>query len=230
MNLLKSSTILYAEDESIIRIEIEQQLQKYFKTVIVAQDGKEALELYKKYQPDVLMLDINMPKIDGISVAKTLRESNTLIPIVILTAYTEVALLLDAVDLQLTKYIVKPLSRTKLHEALEKIEQVLEKNNENHLILCENYSWDKVKHILYNNNNIVALAHRELNLLKLLINKYRQNVSVEEIMAIVWEDKYIEEISINTIKKLVSHLRKKLPNNCLKSIYGSGYILDFYID
>jgi len=230
MNLLKSSTILYAEDESIIRIEIEQQLQKYFKTVIVAQDGKEALELYKKYQPDVLMLDINMPKIDGISVAKTLRESNTLIPIVILTAYTEVALLLDAVDLQLTKYIVKPLSRTKLHEALEKIEKVLEKNNEDNLILCEGYSWDKVKNILYNNNKIVALTHRELNLFKLLINKHRQTISAEEIMAIVWEDKYIEEISINIIKKLVSNLRKKLPNNCLKSIYGSGYTLDFYMD
>lgn len=230
MNLLKSSSILYAEDEGIIRLDVVHQLNKYFKTVIVAQDGEEALALYEKHQPDVLMLDINIPKIDGLLVAKKIREHNTIIPIIMLTAYTETKLLLDAIDLQLTKYIVKPLTRTHLYETMLKIEKILKEKHASSIILFKNYSWDKVKTILYKDEKVVILTHREQCLLALLIENHQKSISIEEIMARVWKDKYIEEISINVIKKLVSTLRKKLPNNALKSVYGSGYILNFYID
>ena len=230
MNLLNSSSILYAEDEGIIRLDVVQQLNKYFKTVIVAQDGEEALALYEKHQPDVLMLDINIPKINGLLVAKKIREHNTIIPIIMLTAYTETKLLLDAIDLQLTKYIVKPLSRTHLHETMLKIEKILKEKHTSSIILFKNYSWDKVKSILYKDKKVVILTHREQCLLALLIENHQKSISIEEIMARVWKDKYIEEISINVIKKLVSTLRKKLPNNALKSVYGSGYILNFYIE
>lgn len=230
MNLLKSSSILYAEDESIIRLDVVQQLNKYFKTVIIAQNGEEALELYERHNPDVLMLDINMPKTNGLSVAKKIRKHDSIIPIIILTAYTEVNFLLDAIDLQLTRYIVKPLSRSKLHETMLIIEKILKEKYESKIITFQDYSWDKIKTILYKNKKIILLTHREQCLLQLLIENHQKTVSIEEIMAIVWRDKYIEEISINVIKKLVSTLRKKLPNNSLKNVYGTGYILNFYIE
>lgn len=92
-------------------------------------------------------------------------------------------------------------------------------------MLSDEYSWNKQTKRLYNENKIINLPLREQLLLELIMDKFQKNIFIEDISAIVWEDKFIEEISINTIKKLVSNLRKKLPKNCLKSVYGSGYIL-----
>ena len=225
MDKLKDYSILYAEDESIIRLNITQQLNKFFKTVYVAKDGKEALASYIENAPDVLILDINMPYIGGLDVARKVRETNRNIPIVILTAYTESTLLLDAVELNLSKYLVKPVSKFKMKEALLNIEEALIRSSENKIIFSQIYYWDKQEKNLYAHDEIVYLLPREKSLLELLIKKYQQHVTLDDIVINVWEDKFMEEISMDTIKKLVSNLRKKLPEDCLKSVYGSGYVL-----
>ncbi|PHS31493.1 MAG: DNA-binding response regulator [Sulfurovum sp.] len=225
MILLKSYTILYAEDESIIRLNITQQLSHYFKKVYAVKDGEEALSMYEQVNPDVLMLDINMPKLSGLDVAHKIRESNKSIPIMIITAYTEEALLLDAVELNLCKYLVKPVSKSKLKEGLYRLEETLLLQKKDIIMLSSEYSWNKQTKKLYRDNKIINLPLREQLLLELMMDKFQKNIFIEDISAIVWKDKFIEEISINTIKKLVSNLRKKLPKNCLKSVYGSGYVL-----
>ena len=225
METLKQYTILYAEDESIIRLNISQQLEKFFKTVLVAKDGNEALAMYAKYTPDVLMLDINMPKVSGLDVARKVRDTNREIPIVMLTAYTEATLLLDAVELNLSKYLVKPVSKVKMKEALFKINETLILLSKNKIVFSSTCYWDKEEKNLYSHNTLVSVTSKEKILLELLIKRYQKNVSMEDIMVWVWEDKFVEEISIDTVKKLVSNLRKKLPQNCLKNVYGSGYIL-----
>lgn len=225
MILLKSYTILYAEDESIIRLNITEQLSHYFKKVYAVKDGEEALCMYEKVNPDVLMLDINMPKLSGLDVARKIRQSNKNIPIAIITAYTEEALLLDAVELNLCKYLVKPVSKSTLKEGLERIHKTLFLQKKDIVMLSSKFSWHKQTKKLYKENNVINLALREQLLLELMIDKFQKNIFIEDISAVVWEDKYMEEISINTIKKLVSNLRKKLPKNCLKSVYGSGYVL-----
>jgi len=225
MEKWKEYSILYAEDESIIRINIAQQLEAFFQNVIVAKNGEEALSLFKQKDPDVVMLDINMPKMDGLDVARYIRMQNQDVPIIILTAYTESTLLLDAIDLSITKYLVKPLSKSKLKEALLGILKKLDKNPICRMKLAENCHWHREEQNLYYHDAKVDLTAREKSLLQLLIQKYQKNVSKEEIIVHVWADKYMEEISLDTIKKLVSNLRKKLPEGCLTSVYGSGYIL-----
>lgn len=222
---MKDYSILYAEDETIIRINIAQQLNTFFQDVIVAKDGEEALNLFKQKDPDVVMLDINMPKMDGLKVARYIRMQNQDVPIIILTAYTESTLLLDAIDLSITKYLVKPLTKSKLKEALLDILKRLDKNSIYRMKLADNCHWHKGEQNLYHHDAKVDLTAREKSLLQLLIQKYKKNVSKEEIIVHVWADKYMEEISLDTIKKLVSNLRKKLPEGCLTSVYGSGYIL-----
>jgi DNA-binding response OmpR family regulator len=222
---LNPYTILYAEDESIIRLNITQQLSAYFKKVYAVRDGAEALSMYAKVNPDVLMLDINMPKISGLDVARKIRQTNQNIPIMIITAYTEEALLLDAVELNLCKYLVKPVSKSKLKEGLYRLEEAFILQKKDIVMLSSTYSWNKQRKKLYKEHKIINLPPREQSLLELLMDKFEKNVFIEDISAIVWEDKYIEEISTNTVKKLVSNLRKKLPENCLKSVYGSGYLL-----
>ena len=222
---LKDYTVLYAEDESIIRLNITQQLSRYFKKVYAVKDGEEALIMYNEIHPDVLMLDINMPKLSGLEIARKVRQNNKNIPIVIITAYTEEALLLDAVELNLCKYLVKPVSKAKLRDGLSRLEKTLLLLKEDIVILSCEYSWNKQTKKLYKENELIKLPHREQLLLTLMMDNFQQNVSIEDISAIVWEDKFMDEISINTIKKLVSSLRKKLPKNCLKSVYNSGYVL-----
>jgi DNA-binding response OmpR family regulator len=225
METLKQYSILYAEDESIIRMNITQQLEQYFKCVHVAKNGAEALTLYNEKKPDVLMLDIEMPQLTGLEVARKVRETNRDIPIMMLTAYTESTLLLDAVELGLTKYLVKPLSKVKLKEALLKIAEQLTLLSQNSIILSDTYYWDKEGKKLYKEKYPLSFTSREQILLELLMSKYQKNVSFTDIMAYVWEDKYDEEISIDSVKKLVSTLRQKLPENALKSVYGEGYVL-----
>jgi len=112
MDILKRHSILYAEDEGIVRMNIVKQLQHYFHTVHIAKDGTEALSLYTDQKPDILLLDINMPKKSGLEMAAEVRKENENIPILILTAYTQIPMLMEAVELNLTKYLVKPVLKS----------------------------------------------------------------------------------------------------------------------
>lgn len=225
MEALQQYTILYAEDESSIRTNMVALLGTYFKTVHVAHDGEEALELYHKVNADALLLDINMPKLNGLDVVRRIRETNRDVPIVILTAFTEAHLLLEAVELNLCKYLVKPLGKVKFKEALLEIKERLALLSEDNIFISEKCYWNKNEKKLYHDNESIVLSIREQILMELFMKKYSQNISIEEIMAYVWEDKYDKEISIDSVKKLVSTLRKKLPKECLKNVYGYGYVL-----
>lgn len=225
MKNLKDYTVLYAEDESIIRLNLSKQLQKYFKKVLVAKDGMEALSLYKKEQVDVLILDIQMPYLSGLDLARKVRDSDETVLIIMLTAHTESHLLLEAVELKLTKYLVKPIGKKDFEEALKLISAELENKSEKFFILSENYYWQKESQELFYDNKKLLLTVRQTILLDLLIKNHRKSVSHEEIMAIVWEDKFMEEISIESVKSLITNLRKKIPKKLIRSIYGKGYML-----
>jgi len=190
----------------------------------VASDGKEALALYAQYTPDVLLLDIDMPYVDGIQIAQQIREENTQVIIVMLTALTDTQRLLDATELNLCKYLVKPVSPKAFKEVLQKVSQRLSQMSSSFISLQENYKWERSKEILYHHQKKVILTQKEKLLLSLLLKHHQKSVSFEEIMAIVWENDFDTEISIDTVKFHVSQLRKKLPLHSIKSVYGKGYI------
>jgi len=124
-SILKERTILYVEDEPQIRTNIIEYLESYFGTVYAASDGAEALEMYHAHTPDVALLDINLPHIDGLSVAKEIRSLNSKIKIVMLTAHTEKEKLLKATELKLTKYLIKPISPKAFRETMQQLAQEL---------------------------------------------------------------------------------------------------------
>jgi len=225
MEDFKRYTILYAEDEGIIRLNIAKRLKGYCQNVLLAKDGQEAWDIYSKQRPDVLILDINMPFLSGLEVAKRVRASNVDIPIILLTAYTETNIFLEAIELNLCKYLVKPVGKIALKKALEKIYQKLNEQNKTILRLEEHYYWDRKDKKMFQHNVIIELTPRETILFDLLAKHQHQKVSHEEIMAIVWEDKFMDEISINSVKTLMNSLRKKIPKKSIQSVYGSGYIL-----
>jgi len=225
-NILKAFTILYAEDDKAVQSLVVEYLSRYFREVHVANDGKEALELYKNIKVDVLLLDIDMPQLDGLSFAKIVRESNKEIPIVMITAFTDTDKLLRATELNLSKYLVKPVEPKAFREVLEKIAELLHLSSKGYFELKENFSWDKERKELFKGSILVELTTKEQILLSLLAKRKGETVLFTDIMALVWEDDFDAEISIESVKFQVSMLRKKLPKDSIKNIYGKGYVLN----
>ena len=225
IGLLQNHSILYAEDEPEIQKNIKEYLESYFGTVYVASDGKEALMHYEEHHPDVLLLDINLPFLSGLDVAKKVRQKDQIVKIVMLTAHTEKEKLLTATELKLTKYLVKPLAPKLFKETMELLAQELQKNSSVFVNLSATCVWNKKQEVLRINDIQVTLTEKEQRLLKLLIRHKGSTVTCEDIMVTVWEDAFDKDISHDSVKNQVSHLRKKLPCVQIDAVYGKGYVL-----
>lgn len=126
---LKNLTILYVEDEDIARAQLEKVLKRLFKEVIVAKNGLEGLEKYKKDKADeskidLILSDINMPQLNGIEMLEEIRKENDSIPIIFTTARSETEYLLKAIALDTSYYALKPIN---IDDIIVKIEKVCEK-------------------------------------------------------------------------------------------------------
>jgi DNA-binding response OmpR family regulator len=143
MSELENKTLLYAEDEQSLNDQYTKYFTDYFQEVYSAFDGEEALDLFEVGKPDVLILDIAMPKLSGLDVAKRIREENKDICIVLLTALGDKETLKKAIELGLTTYVEKPLTRMKMSELLEKVEKTFKDTTKINVWLVDDeyYIW-----------------------------------------------------------------------------------------
>ena len=220
-------SILYAEDKQETRESYTSFLESSFKTVSVAADGEEALELYRKHHPDILLLDINMPKVDGLEVSRQVRERDSRTRIIMLTAHAEQERLLQATELGLTRYLLKPVKRQEFREALHKAVTELEKmqKNEDEVALPEGYIWHRTLKKLTTENREVKLTKREIILLDCLSERVGYTFSFEEILYSFWDKGIEKELTEDGLKALIKRLRQKLPNGIIENVFGVGYRL-----
>ncbi|MDB2405493.1 response regulator [Arcobacteraceae bacterium] len=108
---LKNITILYVEDDSIVREQTQAIFEKLFKKVFIAVDGQNGLEVFTQNQDsiDIVVTDINMPNMNGLEMIKKINELNHSIPTIVTTAHTDSSFLMSAIDINVDKYIAKPL-------------------------------------------------------------------------------------------------------------------------
>lgn len=116
----KDVTLLYVEDDLMTIEEISYFLQKYVKKLIIAKDGKEGLELFKKHKPDIVITDIQMPKMNGLEMSEEILKTDPSVPIVLTTAYSDSQYLIRAIELGIDKYIVKPINMLELLTIVQK--------------------------------------------------------------------------------------------------------------
>lgn len=114
--LLENLTVLYVEDNLMIQEEVVFFLKKYIKNVHYANDGEEGIELFNKVNPDILISDIQMPKINGLEMIEKIEIKNT--AIILTTAYSDVKYFLKAIELKINKFIIKPISLIELMETI----------------------------------------------------------------------------------------------------------------
>ena len=115
---LKKLSLLYVEDDDNTREELEYFLQNKVEKLYVAKNGQEGLEFFKEYKPDLIITDVQMPIMSGTKMIKLIKEINPLIPIVIITAFNDAEHLFEAIKLNVSNYLTKPLNLFALSEVL----------------------------------------------------------------------------------------------------------------
>jgi DNA-binding response OmpR family regulator len=220
--LLKNKSILYVEDDTIARIKTAEILNMLFKKVYIAMDGEEALRLYEDESPDILLTDIKMPKKDGLSLIRQIRHTDYELPIVLMTSFAEQDLLLNAANLSIDGYLVKPVDLEILTSTISKALQRTHKN-EGLIELGTNLFYNFATKELYHNGSVVSLGVKEQELLVLLLKNRFITVTKDEIGKILWP---LDPICESAVKNIVLRLRKKLGVDIIISVRGIGYRLE----
>jgi diguanylate cyclase (GGDEF)-like protein len=136
-NLLKELTILYVEDDDAIVGSISNILKPLIKKLFVANDGEQGLDIYKKNPDiDIIITDINMPKMDGLTMCHNIRNTNISIPIIVTTAHNENDFLTHAIEVGVSGYLMKPMNAFKLIQEIRKAAEPILLKKELHLLNC----------------------------------------------------------------------------------------------
>ena len=217
-------SLLFVEDEVEVRKNYAEYLRRYFQEVYEVGDAQEAYKVYKEKHPSILVIDVNLPGESGIEFLKRVREYDMAVKAIMLTAMSDVQTLLSVSDLKLTKYLVKPISRQELHDALELAIEEMNRYSisANDLVMMrDGYHWDKRLKKLYKDNIEQSLTHKEVALLSVLFSNTNQVHSSEDIIFELWYD--IDSNKLNSLKTIIKKLRKKLPEDTIKNVFGVGY-------
>jgi two-component system, OmpR family, response regulator VanR len=216
----KNVKILYVEDDEIARENGIEYLENYFENIYEASDAIKALQLYEKYKPDIIITDIQMPKLNGLEFAKRIRQKDKKTQIIVITAFCDKDYLLKAIELGLVKYLVKPVNEKEFEEALFLCINSLEQNETNIIKLDENSYFDTFNKNLFINDEIVKLRAKEILFLELLIKNSNRYVSYEEIENYVWYDSVMTK---DALKTLVKNIKTKIPKDLILNLTNSGY-------
>ena len=220
INKLNAYSVLYAEDEDGIRNNIKEILEHLFKEVTCTKNASEAYTKYLENNPDLIITDIKMGNETGHDLVKKIRKSDSKTRIIITSAYTDLEYLLQATELHLIKYIIKPITQDKLMGALESF--VNSYNDSKIYNLIPNWIFDSSKTLVSNGKEEFTLTKKENNFLKLLISKNRI-ITYGELETNIWDEDSV--MTANAMRLFIKNFRKKLPKDFLKNIQGIGYKL-----
>jgi len=220
MSNFKDFTILYIEDDDGVREVNLRILKRMFKETYEASDGKAGFKLYVEKQPNIIITDIKMPKLDGIELTKLVRQKDEDTKIIITTAFSDPKYIIDAVELKIERYIVKPITKRNLIPALEKAISTIE--IEKKLYISKEFYFDYITELFYDFHGVINMTKKELLFLKLLVTNKNKIVTYSQIEREVWKD---DSMSLNSLRTNIGFLRKKIPFNAIENISNMGYRL-----
>jgi len=218
--------ILYVEDEPSLAMIVADSLEANGFHVVHCNNGQEALDSFSITRPDIMVVDVMMPVMDGFTLATKIREMDTLLPIIFLTAKVQTEDVVRGFRLGGDDYVKKPF---KIEELVVRIESLL-KNSPKMLfgqkLMIGDYTLDSLKHQLIYQEEMLKLSFRESELLRKLYEQKDKVIAREEIMRAYWShDKYFTGRSLDVF---ISRIRKYLsqdPRIKITNIRGVGYML-----
>ncbi|HBE8549675.1 TPA: response regulator transcription factor [Clostridioides difficile] len=228
-----NNTVLVVDDEKEIRDLIEIYLLNSGYNVIKAEDGKEALDILKKENIHLMILDIMMPKMDGIEVCRKVRESLN-IPILMLSAKSEDMDKIQGIMTGADDYLTKPFNPLELTVRVKSLIRRAyyfsgANNEDKDVIKVGVVIIYKEKHSVTVAGNEIILTSREFDILYLLANNKGRVYSTEEIFEKVWKEKYYQ--SNNTVMVHMSRIRDKIEKytdgeKIIHTVWGVGYKIE----
>ena len=225
---MNNLTMLYAEDDVDVLQDTLFLLGPYFESSYTAQDGEKALEVYNDKKPDIVLLDINLPLMNGLDVAKKIRETDLQTPIVMITAYSDKDKLLNAINIGVSAYIIKPFKIEEIKQVIEKlIKKELEKSKNS---LDTEFKWNLYNEQLIYKNQEISLTKNEIILMKLLFENRQNFFTAQELAIDIFLDIQKRD-DANNATQLISRFRKKIMQTLeidtffIENVYGAGYRL-----
>lgn len=224
----KTLRVLYVEDEPEVRNQTLKMMKLCFDTIFDAQDGLEGLDIFKREKIDIIFTDINMPRMDGLSMIKAIRVLSPKVPIIVFSAYDYPDYFLTSIQHDVAGYLLKPFQ---LSEIIALIQKLSEQNRldmhkqlpkKDSLNFIEGFYWDIQTQSLCQNKREIALSKKEIALFELLICSKQRTFSSEEIEIAVFDDDFSDN---KRVRNLLSRLRQKLGVDLIQTIYGQGYKL-----
>lgn len=227
--------VLVVDDEQSIVTLLKYNLEQSGYVVEVAQDGEEALQKEKETQPDLIVLDVMLPKKDGIEVCKTIRSDKNQVPILMLTAKDDEFDRVLGLELGADDYMTKPFSP---REVVARVKAILRRSSLVDTVRHEEEDEDIVIGSIrirpdffevYRNDELLELTPKEFELLLYLVERQGRVITREHMLNSVWNYEFAGDSRIVDVH--ISHLRDKLEENpkqpqFIKTVRGLGYKLE----
>lgn len=219
--------LLLVEDEKSLSRAVKTILEKNHYTVDAVFDGEEALSYLELDNYDGVILDIMIPKIDGITVLKKIRASGNTVPIILLTAKSEIDDKVLGLDSGANDYLTKPFNMKELLARLRAMTRIQTAHTNSHLQFG-NITLNSANFELYSPNGSFRLSNKEYQMMELLIRHPKNSISTEHFMERIWG--YDSDTNIRVVWVYISYLRKKLEalhaNIQIKVTRNIGYSLE----
>lgn len=218
---MKNLKVLIVEDEQKLANLIRNSIKELFFKVAIAKDGIDGIKKFKSFKPDIVISDISMPNLSGLEMCKIIKSQKQT-PIIILSAYSQKEMLLEAIDLGISKYFIKPFD---IEEFIEYLKELSKKINKNKSIkLKDDFVFDFNNLSLYQNDILVNLTKRERQFLALLIENKNSYVTTFDIKKTLWEN---EIVSDERLRTFIKRLRAKTSKELIENVSSCGYMVLF---
>lgn len=217
--------ILVVEDDNQIQELIVEFLSSQDYIVDTAKDGVEGYEKFKGGEYDLVILDVMMPRLDGHSLCKMIKNIDKEVSVIFLTALGDEENEIKGFDLKADDYISKPFSFNIL---IKRVEAVLRRKNkeesEDEILRFEGLKLELHTFKSYVDGEEIELTLKEFNILKLMISSYPTVVSREKLIEKIWGYEYFGDTRV--IDAHMKNIRKKIKKDYIKTIKGVGYVLE----
>ncbi len=217
INNLKKIKVLLVEDEEELSSLLKDAIGEYFYSFNVASNGIEGLKQFNNIQADIVITDINMPDMTGLEMSEKLRKDNPDLPIIILSAFSQKEYLLNAIDLSVTKYLIKPFDPDEL---LEYIVSISNKIGNKEISLVDGFVFNKNTNSLSLNGDFVKITKREAKFLNTLIDISPLILEDNKMKLKLWDD---DDITDERVRTFIKRFRQKTSKTLINNIKGQGY-------
>jgi two-component system, OmpR family, response regulator MprA len=217
---MSDAAILVVDDDAPIRRMLDRTLSAEGYAVATAADGGAALAAVERSAPDLIVLDVAMPGVDGLAVSRRLRAKGLAVPVLLLTARDAVGDRVAGLDAGADDYLVKPFAT---EELLARVRALLRRGKApEELLAFGDVTLESRTRAVHRGGRMLALSEREADLLALLLRNARRVVTREEAIAEIWHG----DATANVVDRYVSNLRRKLGEpQLIDTVRGVGFVV-----